>query len=68
MKISTRHILKGEIVGVVKGATTAHVKTVNGTTATASIANEAVDTLKLEKAGWPMRSSRRPTLWSPVDD
>jgi molybdopterin-binding protein len=50
MKISARNILKGKIVDVVKGATTAHVKIdVNGTTVTASITNEAVDSLKLEK-------------------
>jgi molybdopterin-binding protein len=50
MKISARNILKGKIVDVVKGATTAHVKIdVNGTTVTAAITNEAVDSLKLEK-------------------
>jgi len=50
MKISARNILKGRIVEVVKGATTAHVKIdVNGTTVTASITNEAVDSLKLEQ-------------------
>jgi molybdopterin-binding protein len=50
MKISARNILKGKIVDVVKGATTSHVKIdVNGTIVTASITNEAVDSLKLEK-------------------
>jgi molybdopterin-binding protein len=50
MKISARNILKGTIVDVVKGATTAHVKIdVNGTIVTAAITNEAVDSLKLEK-------------------
>jgi molybdopterin-binding protein len=51
MKISARNRLKGKIVEVKKGATTAHVKIdVNGTVVTASITNEAADELKL-KAG-----------------
>jgi molybdopterin-binding protein len=50
MKISARNILKGKIVDVVKGATTAHVKIdVNGTIVTASITNDSVDGLKLKK-------------------
>jgi molybdopterin-binding protein len=48
MKISARNILKGKIVGITKGATTAHVQIdVGGTLVTASITNEAVDDLKL---------------------
>ncbi|HEY2875907.1 MAG TPA: TOBE domain-containing protein [Reyranella sp.] len=51
MKISARNRLKGKVVDVKKGATTAHVKIdVNGTVVTASITNEAVDEMKL-KAG-----------------
>ena len=50
MKLSARNVLKGKIVEIVKGATTAHVKLdLGGTTITASITNEAVDDLKLEK-------------------
>ncbi|MDH7794742.1 MULTISPECIES: TOBE domain-containing protein [unclassified Beijerinckia] len=50
MKISARNVLKGTIVEVTKGATTAHVKIeVNGAVITASITNESVDSLKLEK-------------------
>ena len=50
MKISARNRLKGKIIEVKKGATTAHVRLdVNGTTVTASITNEAVDDLKLAK-------------------
>ena len=50
MKISARNRLKGKIVEVKKGATTAHVKIdVNGTVVTASITNEAVDELNLRK-------------------
>lgn len=48
MKISARNTLKGQIVEVTKGATTAHVKIdVGGTVVTASITNAAVDDLKL---------------------
>ena len=50
MKISARNRLKGTIVDVHKGATTAHVRIdVSGTIVTSSITNEAVDELKLTK-------------------
>jgi molybdopterin-binding protein len=49
VKISARNRLKGRIVEVKKGATTAHVRLdVNGTVVTASITNEAVDELGLK--------------------
>lgn len=49
MKISARNVLKGKVVEVQKGATTAHVKLdVNGAIVTSSITNAAVDELKLE--------------------
>jgi len=48
MKISARNRLKGKIVEVTKGATTAHVKIdVGGQIMTASITNESVDDLAL---------------------
>ena len=48
MKISARNVLKGKIVDVIKGATTAHVKIdIGGTIVTSSITNAAVDELKL---------------------
>ncbi|WP_395710162.1 molybdopterin-binding protein [Reyranella sp.] len=48
MRISARNRLKGRIVEVKKGQTTAHVRIdVNGAIVTASITNEAVDDLKL---------------------
>lgn len=48
MKISARNVLKGKIVEVIKGATTAHVKIdIGGTVVTSSITNAAVDDLKL---------------------
>ena len=50
MKLSARNMLKGTIVEVVKGQTTAHVRLdIGGSIVTASITNEAVDELKLVK-------------------
>ncbi len=50
MKISARNVLKGKIVDIVKGVTTAHVRIdVGGTIVTASITNESVDDLGLVK-------------------
>jgi molybdopterin-binding protein len=50
MKLSARNVLKGRLVKIVRGATTAHVKVdVNGTVVTASITNEAVDELNLRE-------------------
>jgi molybdopterin-binding protein len=52
MKISARNRLKGRIVEVVKGATTAHVRIdIGGAVVTASITNEAVDELPLVAGG-----------------
>jgi molybdopterin-binding protein len=51
MQISARNRLKGKIVEVTKGTTTAHVRIdVGGAIVTAAITNEAVDELQL-KAG-----------------
>ena len=50
MKISARNILKGKIVEINKGATTSHVRIdIGGSIVTASITNEAVEDLNLEK-------------------
>ena len=50
MKLSARNQLKGKIVGVTKGATTAHVRIDigHGVIVTSSITNEAVNDLKLK--------------------
>lgn len=49
MKISARNLLKGKIVEITKGATTAHVRIdIGGSVVTASITNASVDELKLE--------------------
>lgn len=48
MKISARNILKGRIVEVIKGATTAHIRIdIGGVVVTSSITNAAVEDLKL---------------------
>jgi molybdopterin-binding protein len=48
MKLSARNRLKGKIVEVKKGTTTAHVRIdIGGQVVTAAITNEAVDELKL---------------------
>jgi molybdopterin-binding protein len=51
MKLSARNILKGTVVDVTKGQTTAHVRidVGGGTIVTSSITNEAVDDLGLKK-------------------
>jgi molybdopterin-binding protein len=50
MKISARNVLKGQIVGVEKGQTTAHVRIDigSGKVITASVTNAAVDDLGLK--------------------
>jgi molybdopterin-binding protein len=51
MKLSARNQLKGKVVDVKKGQTTAHIRIdVGGVVVTSSITNEAVDELSL-KAG-----------------
>jgi len=48
MKISARNKLKGKIVEVKKGATTAHIRIdVGGNVITAAITNESAEELKL---------------------
>ena len=49
MRISARNVLRGKVVSVHRGATTAHLRLDigGGTTVTASITNEAVDELGL---------------------
>jgi molybdopterin-binding protein len=49
MKLSARNVLKGKIIDVKKGATTAHVRIElrGGAVVTASITNEAVEELRL---------------------
>ncbi|RWM26056.1 molybdopterin-binding protein [Mesorhizobium sp.] len=51
MKISARNILKGKVTEIVTGATTSHVRIDidGGAIVTASITNEAVADLLLEK-------------------
>jgi len=53
VKISARNVIKGKVVSVEKGATTAHVKVEisPGQVITSSITNEAVDSLGLKVGG-----------------
>jgi molybdopterin-binding protein len=53
MKLRARNQIKGTIVAVTKGQTTAHVRIDigNGVTITSSITNEAVDDLGLKVGG-----------------
>ena len=53
MRISARNQIKGKVVDVVKGSTTAHVRVDigNGVIVTSAITNEAVDELALSKGG-----------------
>ena len=49
MKLSARNVLKGKVVEVTKGQTTAHVRIdIGKAVITASITNEAVEELKLK--------------------
>jgi molybdopterin-binding protein len=49
LKLSARNQLKGRIVAVEKGTTTAHVRIdIGGAVVTSSITNEAVDDLSLK--------------------
>jgi len=62
MRISARNVLKGKIVDVVKGPTTAHVRIdIGGAMVTASITNEAVDELGLKKE-WRRAPSSSPPM------
>ena len=48
MRISARNRLRGKVVEVTKGQTTAHVRIdVGGTVVTAAVTNEAIDDLGL---------------------
>ncbi|HTR88086.1 MAG TPA: TOBE domain-containing protein [Reyranella sp.] len=69
MKISARNRLKGRIVEVKKGATTAHVRIdVSGTTVTASITNEAVDELGLKVGGTAYAVIKASDVMVAIDD
>ncbi|MBB2959812.1 TOBE domain-containing protein [Methylorubrum podarium] len=53
MKLSARNVLKGKVVSVEKGSTTAHVKIeiASGQVVTSAITNESVDALGLKVGG-----------------
>ncbi|GAA2238628.1 TOBE domain-containing protein [Herbiconiux moechotypicola] len=69
MRISARNRLKGTIVEVTKGATTAHVRIdVGGSVVTASITNEAVDELGLVVGGEAYAVVKASDVMVAVDD
>jgi molybdopterin-binding protein len=51
MKLSARNVLKGKVLSIKRGATTAHVRIAisGGAVITSSITNEAVRDLRLKK-------------------
>jgi molybdopterin-binding protein len=51
MRLSARNVIKGKVLKVTRGATTAHVKIAigGGTVITASITNDAVAELRLKR-------------------
>ena len=69
MKISARNRLKGKIVEVILGATTAHVRIdVGGSIITASITNEAVNELGLAAGQEAYAVIKAPDVMVAVDD
>lgn len=69
MKISARNQLKGTVVDVVKGATTAHVRIdIGGVVVTASITNAAVDELQLAKGKAAVAVIKASDVMVAVDD
>ena len=70
MKLSARNILKGKIVEVTKGQTTAHVRLDigGGNVITASITNESVDELKLKKGEHAYAVIKATSVMVAIDD
>jgi molybdopterin-binding protein len=69
MKLSARNKLKGKIIDVKKGATTAHVRLeiAPGQIVTASITNEAVEELGLKAGGAAMAIVKASDVMIAVD-
>jgi len=69
MKLSARNKLKGKILEVKKGATTAHVRLeiAPGEVITASITNEAVEELGLKPGGTAMAIVKASDVMIAVD-
>lgn len=69
MKISARNRLKGKIVEVTKGGTTAHVRIdIGGSIVTASITNESVDELGLKVGGEAYAVVKASDVMVAIDD
>jgi molybdopterin-binding protein len=69
MKLSARNKLRGKILDVKKGATTAHVRLeiAPGQVVTASITNEAVEDLGLKAGGTAMAIVKASDVMIAVD-
>lgn len=69
MRISARNQIKGKIIGVTKGATTAHVRVEIGNeqVLTAAITNEAVNELGLKADGSVYAVIKASDVMIPVD-
>jgi molybdopterin-binding protein len=70
MKLSARNMLKGTIAEVKKGQTTSHVRIDigGGNVLTASITNESVDDLKLEKGKTAYAVIKATSVMVAIDD
>ncbi|TIR18115.1 MAG: transporter [Mesorhizobium sp.] len=69
MKISARNILKGKVTEIVKGATTSRVRIDigGGVIVTASITNEAVADLALDKGNHAYAVIKAPDVMVGID-
>ncbi|WP_027051164.1 TOBE domain-containing protein [Mesorhizobium erdmanii] len=69
MKIHARNVLEGTITEIVKGATTSHVRIDigGGAIVTASITNEAIADLKLEKGQQAYAVVKAPDVMVGID-
>jgi molybdopterin-binding protein len=70
MKISARNQIRGRLVEVRKGTTTAHVRLDigNGAIVTAAITNEAVDELGLKVGGQAIAVIKASDVMIAIDD
>ncbi|TPW32828.1 TOBE domain-containing protein [Pararhizobium mangrovi] len=70
MRLSARNVMKGTVVGLEKGATTAHVRIDigGGTVVTSSITNQAVEDLGLAEGKTAYAVVKASNVMVAVDD
>jgi molybdopterin-binding protein len=69
MKISARNQLRGKVLDVTKGKTTAHIRLeVSSAVVTAAITNEAVDELDLKPGGKAYAVIKASDVMVAIDD